>query len=101
MNRSSAVSCTYRERAAARRKRWSANANAAKARKRMAEVGEMTEIGTIYTSGVFGAHSIHALARSDRDERWLYIVCDHQAKRPRTLRGVLRCLAKMVYEQRR
>lgn len=68
---------------------------AAKARKRLERAESMTECGRIVTTGCMGTHDIRLLAWQD-DGMTVAVVVDGVHKRPRTLRGVWRCLAKLI-----
>jgi hypothetical protein len=67
----------------------------AKARKRMAEGEAMTDVGGLVTDGCLGKHSIRLLAWPG-EARSVAVVCDGQHRRPRSLRGVQRCIAMML-----
>lgn len=73
---------------------WSRNANAAKERKRLAEADGLVEAGGCVTWGCMVHHDIRLLAYPDG--RHVAVVVDGVHKRPRTLRGVWRCLARMI-----
>lgn len=78
-----------------RKREWSRRAVAAKARKRMEQAESMEAVGGIITWGCLGTHSIRLLAYPG-DEFAMAVVVDGEHRRPRTYRGVLRCMAKMV-----
>ena len=79
----------------AKRKRCAAM-RAAKDRIRMDRTAGMTDVGGIATDGLFGAHSIRLLSYGDGETRYA-ITVDGEHRQARTERGILRCLAKMIY----
>ena len=70
----------------------------AKERNRLAEAATLRDCGGIVTDGCIGSHNIRLLAYPDTP-RAVAVVLDGQHRRPRTLRGVLRCIAKMIGAQ--
>ena len=66
----------------------------AKASKRISESESLIECGGCLTWGSLGHHDIRLLAYPDGGS--VAVVVDGQHKRPRTLRGVWKCLAKMM-----
>lgn len=68
---------------------------AAKERKRLERAESMTECGRILTTGCLGEHDIRLLAYPD-DGLLVAVVVDGVHKRPRSVRGVWRCVAKMI-----
>lgn len=83
-----------------RKRRWSRRAVAAKARKRFLEALRWNDVGGFVTDGILRKHIVRLLAKDDED-RWLAVSVDGCAKRPRTMRGVIRCLAEMVWSKSR
>ena len=75
-----------------------ANMRAAKARKRMEQGSTMLDVGGITTDGLFGAHSIRLLSYGYGEPRYA-ITVDGEHRQARTERGILRCLAKMIYRK--
>lgn len=71
---------------------------AAKERNRLARSDSMRDVGGIATDGVLGAHSIRLLAYPG-DENRLAVVADGKHREARTLRGVTRCIAEMVWRK--
>ena len=61
----------------------------------MAQAESMVDCGGIQTDGIMGNHTIRLLAYPE-DTMAMAVVVDGQHRRPRTYRGVLRCLARMV-----
>lgn len=79
------------------RKRASAMAGVeARRRKRMEFGSTMHDVGGITTDGLFGAHSIRLLSYGDAEPHYA-IVVDGEHRLARTERGILRCVAQMVY----
>jgi len=72
-----------------------ANMRAAKERKRLAEAKAMRDVGGFVTDGCLGSHAVRLLAYTE-DAPYLAIMVDGQARRPRTYRGIMRCMALMV-----
>ena len=68
----------------------------ARRRIRMERTSGMTDVGGIATDGIFGAHSIRVLSYGDAEPHYA-ITVDGQHRKPRTERGILRLLARMVY----
>ena len=79
----------------AKRKRCAAM-RAAKQRKRMERVSAMIDVGGIRTDGIFGAHSIRLLSYGDC-RRHYAITVDGEHRQARTERGILRCMARMLF----
>ena len=71
---------------------------AAKARKSMEFVSTMHDVGGIATDGIFGAHTIRFLSYGDGELHYA-ITVDGKHRQARTERGILRCLARMVYRK--
>ena len=69
---------------------------AAKERKRMERVNAMTDVGGIRTDGILGKHFIRILSYGD-EGRYYAITVDGEHRTARTERGILRCLAKMLF----
>jgi hypothetical protein len=67
----------------------------ARERKRMAEADGMCEVGQITTSGCLGSHVITLLTWPG-ESRAVAVVVDGRHRRPRTARGVWRCVADMI-----
>ena len=68
----------------------------AKERKRMAAAESMRDVGGFTTDGCLGTHRVRLLAYPG-DVAALAITVDGQHRRPRTLRGVVRCVAALVF----
>ena len=79
----------------AKRKRC-ATMRAAKARKRMEFGSTMLDVGGITTDGLLGAHSIRLRSYGDGGNHYA-ITVDGEHRQARTERGIIRCIAKMVY----
>ena len=79
----------------AKRKRC-ATKRAAKERKRMERVNAMTDVGGITTDGILGAHSIRILSYGDEGRHYA-ITVDGEHRQARTERGILRCMAAMIF----
>ena len=79
----------------AKRKRCAAM-RAAKERKRMERVNAMTDVGGITTDGILGAHSIRILSYGDEGRHYA-ITVDGEHRQARTERGILRCMAEMIF----
>lgn len=75
-----------------------ANMRAAKARKRMEQGSTMLDVGGFTTDGILGLHSIRVLSYGDGENRYA-ITVDGEHRQARTERGILRCLAKMIYRK--
>lgn len=69
---------------------------AAKNLKRVERVAALRDVGGLTTDGCLGVHSIRLLAYPDESEVRLAVVVDGQHRQARTLRGVVRCVARMV-----
>lgn len=70
---------------------------AAKERKRIALSEGMRDVGGFVTDGCFGRHVVRLMAFPDGER--LAVVVDGQQRRARTYRGVLRCMAEMVFSK--
>lgn len=70
----------------------------AKDRKRVEAATEWRDVGGLVTDGVLGVHSVRLLA-SDSFGPVLAVVVDGTQRRPRSLRGVVKCMAEMVYKR--
>lgn len=68
----------------------------AKERKRRIEAAQWHDVGGFVTDGILGKHNIRLLAKDDED-RWMAIEVDGIAKRPRTMAGIKRCMAEMLW----
>ena len=79
-----------------RKREWSRRAVAAKERNRMARVSAMIDVGGIRTDGILGEHSIRILSYGDEGRHYA-ITVDGEHRQARTERGILRCVAQMVY----
>ena len=71
---------------------------AARQRKRAADEAAMVDCGGLTTDGCLGRHSVRLLAWPG-DVRRVAVVVDGQHRRPRTMRGVQRCIAAMVNKE--
>ena len=69
---------------------------AAKERKRMERVSAMTDVGGITTDGILGKHFIRILSYGDGGRHYA-ITVDGEHRTARTERGILRCLARMLF----
>ena len=58
----------------------------------------MLDVGGIATDGILGEHSIRILSYGDGENRYA-ITVDGEHRQARTERGILRCLAKMIYRK--
>ncbi|HOE37284.1 MAG TPA: hypothetical protein PLT12_07205 [Kiritimatiellia bacterium] len=81
-----------------RKREWSRRAVAAKERKRMERVSAMTDVGGITTDGILGEHSIRILSYGDGGRHYA-ITVDGEHRQARTERGILRCVAQMIFKQ--
>ncbi len=81
----------------AKRKRCAAM-RAAKERKRMEFYSTLHDVGGITTDGMFGAHKIRILSYGDAEPHYA-IVVDGEHRLARTERGIIRCIARMVYRK--
>lgn len=79
-----------------RKREWSRRAVAAKARKRMERTSAMRDVGGIATDGILGSHSIRLLSYGDGEPHYA-ITVDGEHRTARTERGILRCLARMLF----
>ena len=77
-----------------RKERKCAVMRAAKEQKRFLESVGLSPSGWIHTGGCLGDHIIELLAYPDGQH--VAIVVDGQQRRPRTMRGVFKCVAKMA-----
>jgi len=68
----------------------------ARRRKRMEFSSTMLDVGGITTDGLLGAHSIRLLSYGDGGNHYA-ITVDGEHRQARTERGIIRCLARMVY----
>ena len=71
---------------------------AAKARKRMEFGATMHDVGGFTTDGLFGSHSIRVLSYGDGGNHYA-ITVDGEHRQARTERGILRAMARMVYQR--
>ena len=71
---------------------------AAKARKRMERGRTMHDVGGIATDGILGSHSIRFLSYGDGGNHYA-ITVDGEHRLARTERGILRAMARMVYQR--
>ena len=71
---------------------------AAKARKRIERGSTLFDVGGFATDGIFGRHAIRVLSYGDGGNHYA-ITVDGEHRQARTERGVLRCLARMVYQR--
>jgi hypothetical protein len=62
---------------------------------------EWQDVGGFVTDGCLGEHTVRLLFSPDYDERMLAITVDGEHRRPRTLRGVEKCITKMVVKGHR
>ena len=81
-----------------RKREWSRRAVAAKARKRIERGSTLFDVGGFATDGIFGRHAIRVLSYGDGGNHYA-ITVDGEHRQARTERGVLRCLARMVYQR--
>lgn len=68
---------------------------AARERNRVVQVAAMRDVGGFVTDGCLGAHTVRLLAYPG-DELRLAVMVDGKHRQPRTLRGIVRCLAEMM-----
>lgn len=68
---------------------------AAKERKRVERAEAMRDVGGLVTDGCLGTHTIRLLAWPG-DDRRVAVVVDGQHRQARTMRGVWRCLCRMI-----
>jgi hypothetical protein len=71
---------------------------AAKERKRMERVLAMTDVGGIRTDGILGEHFIRILSYGDGGRHYA-ITVDGEHRQARTDRGILRCVAQMIFKK--
>ena len=71
---------------------------AARERIRMERAGTWTDVGGLSTDGVLGKHSVRLLASEHYGPR-LAVTVDGRHRDARTLRGVIRCIALMVFDE--
>jgi hypothetical protein len=71
---------------------------AAKECKRMADAAPLRDVGGLLTDGCMGAHTVRLLAWPD-ESRHLAVVVDGKHRQVRTLRGVVRIVAEMIYKR--
>ncbi len=64
----------------------------------MAFGATMLDVGGITTDGIFGAHSIRLLSYGDGEPRYA-ITVDGEHRQARTERGILRCVAQMIFKK--
>jgi len=62
----------------------------------MAEVDALLDVGGFVTDGCLGTHVVRLLAYPG-DERRLAVTVDGRHRQARTLRGIVRCMAEMIY----
>lgn len=55
------------------------------------------DVGGLTTDGVLGAHSVRLLVSETYGDR-LAVVVDDLHRQARTLRGVVRCMAQMIFK---
>lgn len=89
---------TARTMALERKRRRCASMRAAKERKRLAFGSTLHDCGGIATDGIFGAHRIRILSYGDGGNYYA-ITVDGEHRVARTERGILRVLAKMIYQK--
>ena len=68
----------------------------AKRRKRIEQAAQMIDVGGFTTDGILRKHSVRLLAYPDGG-RLYAITVDGEHMKPETLRGTVRCLARMVF----
>ena len=78
-----------------RKRKRCAAMRAAKDRIRMERTAAMRDVGGIVTDGCLGAHVVRLMA-FDADEKHLAVVVDGRHRKARTLRGLVRCMARMI-----
>ena len=81
----------------AKRKRCAAM-RAAKERKRMEFGSTLHDCGGFTTDGIFGSHSIRVLSYGDGGRHYA-ITVDGEHRQARTERGILRCVAQMIFKK--
>jgi hypothetical protein len=70
---------------------------AAKERKRIARSSSLRDVGGLVTDGCLGNHVVRLMAFADGER--LAVVVDGQQRRARTYRGILMCMAEMVFSK--
>ena len=71
---------------------------AARARLRIERASAWTDVGGFVTDGVLGKHAVRLLASESYGPR-LAVAVDGRHRAARTLRGVVRCMANMVFAE--
>ena len=89
------MSPNYRKRRQAKLLERSRKGVEARERKRMERDNALVEIGQIVTNGCLGSHCITLMAWPD-ESRAIAVFVNGKHRIPRTLLGVLRCLAQMI-----
>ena len=64
----------------------------------MADATPLRDVGGLITDGCMGAHSVRLLAWPD-EARHLAVVVDGEHRQARTLRGVARIVAEMIFKR--
>lgn len=94
------ASCRYLQRKRKQREqaqaRYSRAGVLARERKKQAEAAGWHDVGGFVTDGCLGEHRVRLLCSDDYSERVLAVTVDGEHRRPRTLRGVEKCMARMV-----
>lgn len=66
--------------------------------KRSREADAMQVVGTITTTGCLGSHTIELLAGDNYSETHVAIRVDGEPRKPRTMRGVHKCISQMIFK---
>ena len=64
----------------------------------MERVSVMTDVGGITTDGILGKHFIRILSYGDEGRHYA-ITVDGEHRQARTERGILRCVAQMIFKE--
>lgn len=81
-----------------RKRRRCATMRAAKERKRMEFGATMHDCGGFVTDGILGEHLVRILSYGDGELHYA-ITVDGEHRMARTERGIIRCIARMIYRK--
>jgi hypothetical protein len=70
----------------------------ARERKRMSEACRWKDVGGFLTYGVLGVHSVMLSAKDD-ESKYLAVSVDGKARQARTLNGIKKCIAEMLWKK--
>ena len=70
----------------------------ARRRKRMEFGSTMLDVGGFATDGILGKHKVRILSYGDEQPHYA-ITVDGEHRRARTERGIIRCIARMIYRR--